>query len=172
MQFAHYELVARVGKTRGLEGKVTASAAGDLPFALYEGLEVCVVPPSLYGPRELTVECIDESSDNIFLVQFEGIDSIDDAEQIVGRYLLAKTDDLDPYDYEQYEEIGRSVIDERYGALGEIVEIIFTPANDVWVVNGAHGEVLIPVIEDVVLDIPEDVNESIRTRVMDGLVEE
>lgn len=172
MQFTHYELVARVGKTRGLEGKVTATAAGDLPFALYEGLRVHVVPPSLYGPRELVVERVDESSDSVFIVQFENVDSIDDAEQIAGRYLLARLEDVDAYDFEEFEEVGRFVVDERYGELGEIVEMIITPANDVWVVNGSHGEVLIPVIEDVVIAIPEEVDKPIRTRVMDGLVEE
>ena len=44
-----------------------------------------------------------------------------------------------------------------------------TPANDVWVIaGGAYGEVLVPVVEDVVLDIPEPVR--IRVKVMDGLI--
>ena len=172
MQNTHYELVARIGKTRGLEGKVTASGAGDLPFALYEGLAVHVVPPTLYGPRNLSVANIEESTENVFVVQFEGIDSIEDAEQIAGRCLLAKTEDIDACDFEYFDEVGRIVIDERYGELGEIVELIVTPANDVWVVDGQYGEVLIPVIEDVVIDVPDNVDESIRTHVMDGLVED
>jgi 16S rRNA processing protein RimM len=37
--------------------------------------------------------------------------------------------------------------------LGTIDEIFFNGANDVWVVKGGSGEVLIPVIEDVVRKI-------------------
>ena len=45
-----------------------------------------------------------------------------------------------------------------------------TPANDVWVVEGPdHGEVLIPVIDDVVSTIP--VEGPISVRVMDGLLD-
>lgn len=172
MRGAHYELVAHVGKTRGLEGKVTATAAGDFPFALYEGLAVHVVPPTLYGPRNLVVESVEELSANTFVVGFAGIDSIDDAEQIAGRSLLADCEALDLDDAFEFEEIGRTLVDERFGELGAIVEIIETPANDVWVVRGARGEILVPIIEDVVVEIPEDPNEPIRTRVMDGLIGE
>ena len=170
---AQYELVAHVVKTRGLEGEVMARAADDLPFALHEGLDVFVVPPTLSGPRELVVERVQESTPDAYRVRFAGVDSIDTAEQLAGRYLLARVSDIRLEDSDDYlEEIGRVVHDERYGELGVIEELIFTPANDVWVVQGAHGEVLIPVIEDVVLEIPEDVSLPIATRIMDGLVGE
>ena len=54
--------------------------------------------------------------------------------------------------------------------LGTIVEIMSAPANDVWVVEGnRYGEVLIPVIEQVVLDLPDQ--GTISVRVMDGLID-
>ena len=169
---AQYELVAYVVKTRGLEGEVMARAVDGLPFALHEGLSVYVVPPTLDGPRELVVKSVQENAPGSFRVQFEEIDSIDLAEQIAGRHLLALVSDIRQEDgFEFQDEIGRSVHDERYGALGVIEELICTPANDVWVVQGAYGEVLIPVIEDVVLEIPEDIALPIATRIMDGLIE-
>ena len=172
MKGSHFELVARVGKARGLEGKVTATTAGDFPFVLYEGLRVHVVPPTLYGPRDLVIDKIEDLSERSCIAHFEGVDSIEDAEQIAGRQLLADADDISFEGAELYAEIGRSVVDERFGNLGEITELIETPANDVWVVAGERGEVLIPVIEDVVVDIPEDERAPIRTRIMDGLIGE
>ena len=64
---------------------------------------------------------------------------------------------LDVYKRQAYTDLmGREVVDERFGSLGTIVEIMSTPANDVWVVEGdRYGEVLIPVIEQVVLDLPD-----------------
>lgn len=167
-----YELVARVGKTRGLEGEVTATAAGDLPFSVYEGLHVNVVPPSLHGKRELTVSSVEKGPGNTYRLRFEQVAGIEDAESIAGRYLLARTRDI----AELAEglpplEIGRRIVDERFGELGEITELIETPANDVWVVNGAHGEVLVPVIDEVVVEYPDDEAQPIRTHVMDGLIE-
>lgn len=171
MAKASYELVAHVGKARGLEGEVTATTVGDLPFFVREGLHVHVVPPSLYGPRQLDVSEVIESGTGGYRLRFDGVDSIDDAELIAGRYLLANVADLE--DFEEFDsEIGLQVMDERYGDLGTIEEIIETPANDVWVVRGARGEVLIPVIDDVIVSYPEDPSDPLVTHVMDGLIEE
>ena len=88
MSCTEYELVARVGKARGLEGEVTATTAGNLPFSVYEGLHVHVVPPTLDGPRELDVCSVCEGAGNTYQLRFDGVDSIDAAEQIAGRFLL------------------------------------------------------------------------------------
>ena len=170
MASTEYELVARVGKARGLEGEVTATNAGNLPFSVYAGLHVYVVPPTMYGKRELDVASVEPSSGSTYRLRFDGVDTIDDAEDIAGRYLLANVEDLQDIEYPA-AEIGRLIIDERYGELGEITELIETAANDVWVVNGPHGEVLIPVIDDVVLEYPDAFDEPIKTAVMDGLIE-
>lgn len=172
MSCADYELVARVGKTHGLEGEVTAHPAGDLPFSVYEGLHVFVVPPTLYGQRELVVSSVDEAAGSAYYLRFENVDSIEDAEQIAGHFLLADSQDLDEYlDDDYLIEMGRSVIDERFGELGEIVEVLETPAHAVWVVHGAYGEVLIPVIDEVVIALPEKPSDPISTHIMDGLLE-
>lgn len=171
MSATRYELVARIGKVRGLEGKVTVYEAGGLPLCLHEGLSCHVVPPALYGPRQLTVQHIDELGDGTVVVQFEGIDKIDAAEELVGRYLLADIEDLD-IDLTEVPDfwLDRTVVDESYGELGTIVEFIETPANEVWVVQGPHGEVLVPAVEEFVLEVPEDISLPIRTRIPQGLV--
>ncbi len=61
--------------------------------------------------------------------------------------------ELDSLDAAYTDLMGREVVEERFGSLGMVAEIMSTPANDVWVVEGdRYGEVLIPVIEQVVLD--------------------
>ena len=37
--------------------------------------------------------------------------------------------------------------------LGRLQEVIHTPANDVWAVQGPQGEVLIPALQDVVAEV-------------------
>ena len=170
MANTEYELVARVGKARGLEGEVTATTAGDLPFSVYAGLHVHVVPPTLQGPRELDVVSVCEGAGNTYQLRFEGVDTIDAAEQIAGRFLLADVRDLEGLDM-PLREIGRIVIDERHGELGEIREVIETAAHDVWVIDGPFGEVLVPVVDEVIVTYPEDESEPVCTRVMDGLLE-
>lgn len=167
---AEYELIARVGKTRGLEGKVTAQPAAGLPLCLHEGLEVHVVPPTLYGPRHMRIASVEELAGGQLVLSFQGVESIDDAEQLTGRWLLAAVDELDLEDDPDWF-IGVSVHDERYGDLGRVVELIETPANDVIVVEGPYGEVLVPVIDEVIVEVPQQDGLPIVTHVMDGLIE-
>lgn len=168
---ASYEIVARVGKARGLEGKVTATESPDLPLCLHEGLVCHVVPPSLYGPRIVTVESIAELSGSSLELSFAEVTSVDDAEQLVGRKLLACIDDIDLEATGADWLVGLQVVDARYGALGSVTELIETPANDVIVVEGPYGEVLIPLVEAAVDELPEEEDGIICTHVMDGLIE-
>ena len=106
-----------------------------------------------------------------YLVRFSCSHSIDEAESLAGCYVLASVDDLDldMLDVAFDDLIGRSVHDERYGIIGSIVEIMETPANDVWVVDGgAYGEVLVPAVEDVVVELPE--SGPISVKLLDGLI--
>ena len=112
-------------------------------------MRVALTPPALKRDRFCTVTSVTDTGDGD-LVSFEGIDDLTAAEGITGCFVLANRDDfeLDSLDAAYTDLMGREVVDERFGSLGTIVEIMSTPANDVWVVEGdRYGEVLIPVIE-------------------------
>ncbi len=67
--------------------------------------------------------------------------------------------------------LGCTVRDERYGRLGEVVETIATPANEVWVVHGPFGEVLVPVVDECVESAVPDFSGVLFTHVIDGIVD-
>jgi 16S rRNA processing protein RimM len=62
-------------------------------------------------------------------------------------------------------------VDARRGDLGRIEETIVTGANDVWVVHGSYGEILIPVIDEVVIEVDED-DRTVSVTLLPGLLEE
>ncbi len=132
------------------------------------GLEVCVVPPLLKGPRWLTVASV--SGDAAQLVSFEETSEREEAEELAGRFLLVRKSDL-PEDFALMDApslIGRKVRDEELGPLGCIEEVMRGPVQDVWTVRGPHGEVLIPAVDEIVLSVDGD---EIVVRVSDGMVE-
>lgn len=139
-----------------------------LPFLLKQGLRVALTPPSLSRDRFCRVRTVGEGG----CVGFTGIDDIGSAEEIVGCYVLARTGDIElgPLDAPFDHLLGREVVDARAGVLGEIVEVMETPANDVWVVQGGpYGEVLVPVVEHVVASLPDA--GAIPVELPDGLVD-
>ncbi len=75
---------------------------------------------------------------------------------------------LPPGLYDPHQLIGLAVYTEEGEHLGELVEILETGANDVYVVQGAQGEVLLPVIADVVRTVDLDVH-RLTVHLLDGL---
>ncbi len=163
--------IARVLRAHGKEGEVAVRPVRGLPLLLEPGMRAALTPPALDRDRFCTVEAVEGRGDDA-LVRFSGIDTIGAAEALAGCYVLVEraSVELDPLSAPYTELIGRAVCDERFGELGRISEIMETPANDVWVVEGErYGEVLIPVVPSVVPGIPE--TGPIAVRVMDGLID-
>jgi 16S rRNA processing protein RimM len=168
-----YVGLGRVVKTHGLKGEVSVAVATDLPFELPEGLDVWFVPPPA-SARSGRIQSVRPGPKGP-LVKISGVDDIDSAYALCGTEMLAKRADIPEEWFEAAEEEfsadGMIVTDVVRGLLGEVVETILTGANDVWVVHGPLGEVLLPVIDDVVLEIDEEAG-TISVRALDGLLPE
>ena len=146
-----YKNIARVVKARGKAGEVVVVSTDGLPLLVHEGLEVCVVPPLLKGSRwRKLLSCHAEG--NSASIRLEGCDSIDVAQALKGRFLLARRADL-PKDLAVFDVpllLGRSVFDRRLGHVGVIVDVFFGPGQVTWVLDGPFGEVLIPAVPEIV----------------------
>lgn len=89
----------------------------------------------------------------LVLLQLEGVEDRTAAEALVGARVLVHQNDLpEPAENEFYyhELVGFRVETAAGEGLGAIAGTFPTGANDVWIVNGAGREHLIPVITDVV----------------------
>ena len=142
--------VARVLRTKSLEGSVVCCAADGLPFLLEEGLEVRFVPPTLRGPRAATVAEVCAAGSDSWEVRFEGIDSIGEAEQVVGCTCLAPAGSISshpvrtPFDH----AIGCTLVEATAGEVGVIVEVRPGPAQSLLVVETPDGrQVLVPAVD-------------------------
>lgn len=156
-------------KTHGKRGEVVTVPVHGLPPLLHVGMTVALVPPALKESR--WHEVIDVSTtDAGQLVALSGSKDISSAEDLVGKTVLADVSDL-PEGYEMHDIdalIGLAVYDEVHGDLGTISDVMVGSAQDVWVVEGPYGEVLIPAVEEFVLGRDED--GTIVVRVPDGIV--
>ena len=152
-----YRTIARVVKSHGRKGEVVTVSVHGLPSLVRTGLEVAVLPPELAGERWHVVESCSSDDREGQLVSLSGVRDIASAEGLVGKVLLARRSDL-PEDLELHDSralVGREVEGEGIGALGAIAEVMRGPANDVWVVRGPAGETLLPVVDEVVSEVPD-----------------
>ncbi len=171
MSDAPFVPVGRIVKVHGLNGEVSVAPAAGPPFVFPEGLAVWIVPPTSV-PAELVIESVRQGPKGP-LVKLSGVDTRADAEPLRGRTLLARDSDLpDGWTEVDVTDVGLKVVDVKRGAIGTVADVIITGANDVWVVHdGPFGEVLVPVIDDVVVEIDEDAGIA-TVRLLPGLLDE
>ncbi|MDO8671315.1 MAG: ribosome maturation factor RimM [Dehalococcoidia bacterium] len=90
------------------------------------------------------------------ILKLRGIDSIEEADKLRGRLVEVLRSEAVPLSndhYYHYQIIGLEVWTSDGRLIGKIEEILTLPANDVYLVRFNGKEVLIPAIEDVVLQI-------------------
>lgn len=163
--------VGRIVKPHGLNGELSIMLGGTGSIDIPVGLAVWIVPP-ISGPCEFLVTSVRPGPKGP-LVQLDTITNRAEAEPVRGRTLMARAADL-PAQWvaEGRHDIGMIVVDVSRGVLGEIVDVIETGANDVWVVDGAAwGEVLIPVIDDVVLEL-DQAAKRVTVKLLPGLIDD
>lgn len=138
--------------THGINGEVRVNPWSDGPEFFLE-LRRVTIAGRVYPVRYC------RAHKNVVLMKLEGIDSIDDAMQLVNQTVYIDRDDvaLEEGCYFIADLLGLSVEDadtgERYGA---VVDVIKTGANDVYVVRTGTEppkDLLVPVIKDVVLRV-------------------
>jgi len=90
------------------------------------------------------------------LISLKGFDNINQVLSLAGREVFVRRDQfpqLPAGEYYWCDLIGLAVQTEDGEALGELVDIFETGSNDVYVVKAGSREILIPAIEEVVLDV-------------------
>ncbi len=141
----------------------------DLPLHVLEGLTVYVVPPAA-TVRETSVTAVRPGPKGP-LLELAGIGDIAAARSLCGTTLLVRAEDLpEGFDEADFDPIGLEVIDDVRGSLGTVSDVIVTGANDVWVVDGPLGQILLPVIEDVVRSVDEDARTA-EVTLLPGLID-
>jgi 16S rRNA processing protein RimM len=90
------------------------------------------------------------------LLKLAGIDSATAAEALRHRLLEVPETELHPLgegEYYHFQILGLEVLTTTGEILGRVEQIISTGSNDVYVVHGPRGEVLIPAVDDVVKSV-------------------
>ena len=159
-------VVGRVVGPRGLHGELKVEIESDDP-ARFHALR------KVYLGDDLTPFAVDRA--RLFkgraLLQLAGIADRNTAELWRGAYVYVEIADALPLGEDEYyfhEVEGLAVVTENGTVLGRVTDILPTGANDVYVVNGPDGELLLPAIKEVVIEV-DTVAGTMLVRLPDGL---
>jgi 16S rRNA processing protein RimM len=162
-----YLVVGFLRRAHGIRGEMIMDLHTDFPERLRSGRKLLVgedhKPVTLASARPHAKG---------MLVKFQGIETPEETAQFRNHWVYVKASEvpeLPQGQIYQHELFGFSVVDEDDQPLGELVEIIETGANNVYVVRDGSGkEILLPAIPSVVLHL-DPAGRFMRVHLLEGL---
>ena len=109
--------------------------------------------------RQLTIVSSQPFRAGQVILSFAGVNSPGEAQGLVGQYLTippSESPQLPDGEYFHFQLLGLRVETTEGELLGKITEILETGSNDVYVVKGETGEVLVPALTGVITDVRVD----------------
>ncbi len=166
-------LLGRILRPHGIRGELRMEVLTAYPENIVPGREV-FVGPDQDKPATATAYTIERARvhQGIIILQFEELADRNEAELLRNLYVMVTLDDavpLEPGEVYIYQLIGLDVYTDEDEHLGKITDIIETGANDVFVVRGPRGEVLLPDIDECILDVDLDAG-SMTVHILAGLL--
>ena len=165
--------VAKILTTHGLNGEIKVSAITDFPEERFEPGVVLHLKQD--STKQLTVKS-SRLFKQFWLVQFDEVRSIEEAEKLRGQILVISEADRQelPEGMYYYKDILDCQVkdNETDELIGKIVEIESPGANDIWLVRETDGkEFWLPYIDQVVKKV-DIANKVVYVELMEGLRDE
>lgn len=142
--------VARVMGVRGLKGDLRVMSLTDAPERLAAGQRVIVEGET--APREILEAGIARHGP---VLRLKGIADRDAAAALIGKHLIGQTapEELPAGTYWWHELEGLEVVTPAGATIGVVEEVFRAGPNEVYRVVGPGGELLVPALHAVVVDI-------------------
>lgn len=168
MNRPQFVAIGYIRRAHGIKGRVLVESLTDNPSRFETLSDVYVEIGGTRRPFRLE-NC--SAASNGWLVKFEGVDDRNEAESLKGGYLQIETGDLPELEEGSYHVIdltGVEVYTTTGELLGTLIEVLKYPANDIWIVEGDRGRLMLPAIRDVIkkVDIP---GKRVEVELLDGL---
>ena len=160
--------VGQIVGAHGVRGEIKVKQLTDFPERFAPGARLYL------GDEEFQREVIaSRPHREMLLLKLSGLTDRNAVEHLRGQYLFISRDEAMPLEEDEYYEdelIGLMVETLEGELLGELMEIMWTGANEVYIVQGPRGEVLIPAIAQVVQEVDLDAG-VMRVTLLPGLVD-
>jgi 16S rRNA processing protein RimM len=145
-----YLAIGRVLRPHGVRGELKVGKLTTHPDHLSD-VETLYIGREKRPYRLISVR----SHQNSLLIKLEGVTGREEADAFRGAVVYVTLSDAVPLETDEYYEhqiVGLQVETDAGERLGEVVETLTLPgANEVLIVHGPRGEILIPVTEEVVV---------------------
>ena len=143
-------VVARIARPRGNRGEVVADLYTDFPERFERLSEIWLVFPDGHCESGLLEESWDHRGRKV--LKFRGVDDITAAERLAGAWVEIPSSEaleLPGHCYYDHDLEGCRVTDLQGRELGKVLYVWRIAGNHQLVIQGEHGEILLPAVESI-----------------------
>ncbi|MEA3335895.1 MAG: ribosome maturation factor RimM [Chloroflexota bacterium] len=149
-----YVAIGRIGGCHGVRGDVKVTLHTDHPDRFLN------MDHLFLGPEARPIRVLaSRPHQNKMLLKLEGYEDRTTAEELRGLWIQIPLEEVAPLaegEHYIFQLEGLRVATTGGAELGEVRDVLFTGANQVLIVRGEGREILIPFIQDVVLEVDVD----------------
>jgi 16S rRNA processing protein RimM len=169
-----YVVVGQVRRPHGIRGEVRVEILTDYPERIIEHDYLYLAHPQ--SPDDVERHRLESVRPHkgILLIKLGGYGDRDAAEELRGMLVQVPLEEAIPLEegeYYHFQLMGMDVETETGEWLGRVGDVVEAGAHDVYVVRGPRGEVLLPAVEDVILELDMEA-QKMTVHLLPGMLEE
>ena len=164
----NYQPIAKISSLYGLHGAVKLTPLSRY-FEDYINYKHFMMGSSRSDLEEIVLdEIMGFGKKRIF--KFNGFNSVNDAKNIKGKIIYKKVSKDEKINLISEDILGWDIIDSLGEKVGTLINIMWLPNNDVYIIKNGDKEYLIPVIEEIIKKVDYD-KKKININLIDGLID-
>ncbi len=155
--------VGRIIGAHGREGEIRVKVTSDVPGRFDEGQTLYLSKDGVSAEertyRIARARSTGHKGNDILIISLRGFRDRDQALRLAGLWFCVPQSEVPSAEdgaYFHYQLLGLKVRTGEGEDLGEVAEILETGSNDVYVVKGSSGEILVPALSKVIRQIDID----------------
>lgn len=159
---SEYLLIGEITRPQGVRGEMRVRPYTDDPMRFEDLDEVYVKRGDKYEARGITFVRL--NSDDVVIIRMDGVGDANAVEALRGEKLYVDREHAVelPEDADFIVDlIGCRVTDDEGNDYGKITDVMQPGGNDVYVISGKRGEVLVPALKSVVISVDTKVGEML-----------
>jgi 16S rRNA processing protein RimM len=165
-----YVSIGIIARAHGLKGELVVIPISD-QIQQFEKLKSISISNQKGKRNSFNIERARVTTNRI-IIKLENIDDREAALVLKGLYIDKRSNECEALQSDEYyifDLIGLKVKTTDDVWLGEIIDVLTLPANDVYVIQNGSNEYLIPAIKDVIIKVDLE-QDYILIEPMDGLL--
>lgn len=159
---SEYLLIGEITRPQGVRGEMRVRPYTDDPMRFEDLDEVYVKRGGKYEARGITFVRL--NSDDVVIIRMDGVGDANAVEALRGEKLYVDREHAVelPEDADFIVDlIGCRVTDDEGNDYGKITDVMQPGGNDVYVISGKRGEVLVPALKSVVISVDTKAGEML-----------